>query len=63
MIGAAFVMLVKDPYHQGKGQLFYYDIGDYKDRKQKLQEISEYKRYAYIPCKPILHDRHHLCLN
>jgi predicted helicase len=36
-------LLIKNPKHSGVCELFYHDIGDYLDRKQKLEIISNFK--------------------
>ena len=39
----AITLLIKNPEHKGACELFYHDIGDYLDRKQKLEIISNFK--------------------
>jgi len=37
----AITIMVKDPEHKGECELYYYDIGDYKSREEKLKTIEE----------------------
>jgi predicted helicase len=45
----AISLLVKNPAKQGKGQLFYHDIGDYLSREEKLKIITEFASIGSIP--------------
>ena len=38
----AISVLVKNPYNSDRGRIFFHDIGDYLDQKQKLDIISEF---------------------
>lgn len=40
MTGVAITILVKNPDHVGKAKIFYCDIGDYLNRKQKFERIN-----------------------
>jgi len=39
----AISILVKNPHAENKGKIYFYDIGDYLTREQKLEKISELK--------------------
>lgn len=49
----AIAILVKNPKSQTPGNLFYYDIGDYLDTKQKLSSIESFASMSSIPWKQI----------
>ena len=44
----AITFLVKNPQKKGKASIFYYDIGDYLSREQKLKMIHDYKSIAAV---------------
>lgn len=44
----AISMLVKNPKAQQQGQIFFYDIGDYLSREEKLSNIGEFGSIAGI---------------
>jgi len=46
--GVAISILVKQPGHDGHGEIHFCDIGDYLNREQKLQKISELVSIAGI---------------
>ena len=44
LLGASITILVKNPnYTEGKAQIYYYDIGDYLTRKDKLRMVESFK--------------------
>lgn len=49
----AVAILVKNPKQQAPGNLYYYDIGDYLDLKQKLSKIAGFGSLAALPWKRI----------
>lgn len=49
----AITLLVKNPAKQGKAQIFYYDIGDYLTREQKLKAINDFRSVRGIEWKGI----------
>ena len=56
----AFMVLVRDPAHQGKCQISYKDIGDYLSREKKLQMIRDFGSIAgmseWATISPDVHD-------
>ena len=54
----AITLLVKQPNHIGKANIYYHDIGDYLDRKQKLMIISDFKSMEKVPLKKITTDNY-----
>ena len=53
MIGITIVLLIKQPNHMGKANIYYHDIGDYLDREQKLKIISDFKSIKEISFQEI----------
>lgn len=58
----AISVLVKNPKASQQGQVYFYDIGDYLNREQKLQKISDFASIAgiseagkWIQIEPDLH--------
>lgn len=49
----AIALFVKNPKQQAPGKLYYYDIGDYLDTKQKLGKIAGFGSATSIPWKQI----------
>ena len=49
----AIALFVKNPKQQTPGNLYYYDIGDYLDTKQKLSKIAGFGSLAALPWKRI----------
>lgn len=49
----AIAIFVKNPKQQTPGSLYYYDIGDYLDTKQKLARIAVFGSVASLPWKQI----------
>ncbi len=49
----AITLLVKQPNHIGKANIYYHDIGDYLDREQKLIIISDFKSIKEISFQEI----------
>lgn len=49
----AIAIFVKNPTQQAPGSLYYYDIGDYLDTKQKLSKIAGFGSLAALPWKQI----------
>ena len=61
----AISILVKNPFAKQKGQIFFYDIGDYLDITQKLEKIKKLKSIAGLKDKwqKIVPDNYHDWLN
>ncbi|WP_149867600.1 type ISP restriction/modification enzyme [Bartonella apihabitans] len=61
----AISLLVKNPFAKQKGQIFFYDIGDYLDITQKLEKIKKLKSIAGLKDKwqKIVPDNYHDWLN
>ena len=61
----AISLLVKNPFAKQKGQIFFYDIGDYLDITQKLGKIKKLKSIAGLKdkWKKIVPDSYHDWLN
>ena len=56
----AIMVLVRDPAHQGPGQIHYKDIGDYLSREQKLQQVQKFGSIAGIADWQLIQpDEHH----
>ena len=49
----AITLLIKDPKHQGRSELFYYDIGDYISRDEKLKAIRDFGSITSLPLKAL----------
>lgn len=47
----SITLLIKNPSHQGKAQIYYHDIGDYLSRKDKLKIIADFKSVENLPLK------------
>jgi predicted helicase len=45
----AITIFIKTKKHSGLAEIYYYDIGDYLDRKEKLKIISNFKSVKEIP--------------
>ncbi len=54
----AITILVKKKGHSGTGRLFYYDIGDYLSREEKLSIIRNFKDIDSISWKGLTPDEH-----
>jgi predicted helicase len=59
----AISLLVKNPAKQGKGQLFYHDIGDYLSREEKLKIITEFASIGSIPWRTLKPNDSHDWIN
>ena len=60
----AILLLVKKPKAASDTcQIFYHDIGDYLDRKQKLKIIADFATVKKIPWQTITPDKNHDWLN
>lgn len=59
----AISLLVKNPEKQGKGQLFYHDIGDYLSREEKLKIITEFASIGSIPWRTLKPNDSHDWIN
>ncbi|MDE0510345.1 MAG: DEAD/DEAH box helicase family protein [Gammaproteobacteria bacterium] len=57
------LVLVKNPLHKGDCQLRYYDIGDYLNRKQKLETIKEFGNVKKMDWRTITPNAHHDWIN
>ncbi len=51
---AALVLLVKDSTHTGPADIFYYDIGDYLSREDKLARVKAFGDIHGVPWQPIV---------
>jgi predicted helicase len=49
----SITLLIKKPNQTGKAEIYYHDIGDYLNRKEKLQIISDFKSLYKVPFKII----------
>ena len=49
----AITFLVKNPKKQGKAKIYYYDIGDYLSREEKLNKVKDFVSIDKVPCKEI----------
>ncbi|GLJ95697.1 DEAD/DEAH box helicase [Microbacterium dextranolyticum] len=49
----AIAVLVKNPSRQSPASVYYYDIGDYLTREQKLSAITQFKSTAGVPWRAI----------
>ena len=59
----AVSLLVKNPAEQGKGQLFYHDIGDYLSKEEKLKIVSEFASIGSIPWRTLKPNDSHDWIN
>ncbi|WP_375340550.1 type ISP restriction/modification enzyme [Okeania sp. SIO3I5] len=49
----AIILLIKNPEKKQESKLFYYDIGDYLSREQKLHTIKDFADISTIPWQEI----------
>lgn len=49
----AIALFVKNPQKRAPGDLYYYDIGDYLTREQKLAGVASFKSIAGVPWQKI----------
>lgn len=47
----SITLLIKKANHLGKAEIYYYDIGDYLKREEKLNIISDFKTIKKLPFK------------
>lgn len=59
----AISLMVKNPVKKGKGQIFYYDIGDYLSREEKLKIIADFASIGSIPWRTIVPNASHDWIN
>ncbi|KAB2907047.1 MAG: DEAD/DEAH box helicase [Ignavibacteriaceae bacterium] len=59
----AITLLIKNPEKKGKCQLFYYDIGDYLSREEKLKIITDFSSFKNIPLEKIKPNASHDWIN
>ncbi len=59
----AISLLIKNPAKQGKGQLFYHDIGDYLSQSEKLKIITEFASIGSIPWRTLKPNDSHDWIN
>lgn len=50
----AITLLVRNPKHKGPADIFYYDIGDYLTREEKLKIVSKFGHVNEIPWTRLL---------
>jgi len=53
MTGVAITVMIKNPDFQSESKLFYYDIGDYLSREQKLKVIQNFSDISTIQWQEI----------
>ncbi len=49
----SITLLIKQPNHKGKAQIYYHDIGDYLSREEKLKIIADFKSIENLPVKTL----------
>lgn len=49
----SITLLMKKPNHQGKAEIYYYDIGDYLSREEKLKIISDFRSIENLKFKSL----------
>ena len=49
----SITLLIKQPKHTGKGNIYYHDIGDYLNRNEKLKIITDFKSIEFLPIKTL----------
>jgi predicted helicase len=59
----AITLLIKNPEHKGACELFYHDIGDYLNRQQKLEIISNFKSINGISWQKLTPNENHDWIN
>ena len=59
----AILILIKNPLHKGVCQIYYHDIGDYLNRKQKLETIKEFGNVRKMDWRTISPNAHHDWIN
>jgi predicted helicase len=59
----AITLMVKNPKHKGKCQLFYHDIGDYLTREQKLEIVSNFASINGVDWKTLSPNDSHDWIN
>ncbi len=52
----AVTLLVRNPKHKGPADIFYYDIGDYLNREEKLKIVSNFGDVGEIPWTRLIPD-------
>ncbi len=65
LTGVAITLFIKNPHLKENTpcQLYYYDIGDYLDRKSKLKIIEKFKHMGHIPWQNIIPNEKHDWIN
>lgn len=61
--GIAIILLIKNPNKKTKNHIFYYDIGDYLTREQKLLSIKNTKNISSIKWVNIIPNSRHDWIN
>ena len=59
----AVTFLIKNPLSKGECQIYYYDIGDYLSRKQKLETIKEFGNVKKMDWRTITPNAHRDWIN
>jgi predicted helicase len=54
----AITLLIKNPKHKGEIEVFYYDIGDYLSREEKLRIVRDFKSLEGIPWESLRPNKH-----
>lgn len=49
----SITLLVKQPNHKGKAEIFYHDIGDYLSQREKLNIIADFKSVNNLPVRTL----------
>lgn len=61
--GIAITFLIKNPFAKNNCQVYYHDIGDYLNRKQKLETIKEFGNVRKMDWRTITPNAHHDWIN
>ena len=61
--GISVTFLIKNSLANGDCQIYYHDIGDYLNRKQKLETIKEFGNVRKVDWRTIIPNAHHDWIN
>lgn len=59
----AVSLLIKNPLKEGKGKLFYHDIGDYLSKEEKLKNITKFASIGSVPWRTLKPNDSHDWIN
>ena len=59
----AITLLVRNPLSKSKGEVHYFDIGDYLSKQDKLSLVSEYSSFEKVPTQMIVPNKHNDWIN